>query len=287
MIVAFSWTIHSRSAVRISAPRLGMKTWIANGMPGPQCAEHDEDGERGSLARGAGARLGDGEARSDGEQQVLGLHRGQQHGQPGGSRRADAVKAGRPGRQLGLVVVARATPPLARGDEQQQDRDDDLHDADPVRWPAVVARVHAIADEQRDGRDSREPEHPPRHEARRVHTALRSGEHQCHGDDRQRAERHADTEREDFTDGPAHRVSLTMSHDVWRGLRKQATGSDTARHRPRASAFHRGSCTNQKAWRDRPRPPLRPRTDRTGSRVRRRRDGRQERQDVVSARIGA
>ena len=68
----------------------------------------------------------------------------------------------------------------------------------------VVLRVEAAGDRQHHGADHREAHDPAEHEGRAVDAPARRHEHQYDRHDRERAERHADRDREHLADGFAH-----------------------------------------------------------------------------------
>jgi hypothetical protein len=100
-----------------------------------------------------------------------------------------------PLRHLRLVPVAGAGLQLARGHQEQQCTKHEPQHPHPRRRITAVARVGRAGDAQHDELHDGETDEPAEDERRAVHPGPTTDEHQDHGDDRHRAEGHADAER--------------------------------------------------------------------------------------------
>jgi hypothetical protein len=169
---------------------------------------HDEHGERDRLSARGGSGLGDRSRGADDEDQVLGVDGRQHDCHPGRPDRRECVDAFHPPGQLGLRVPARPTAPLPDRQQQQQHPERDLHDAHPGRGAAVLAGTGSAGNEEHDRSQHGDADHPPKQEGQPVNPALRGREHQNDRDDRHRAERDADAERQRLPDRLAdHRAT--------------------------------------------------------------------------------
>jgi hypothetical protein len=117
---------------------------------------------------------------------------------------AEFVDPVHPLRHLGLGALTRSPTPLPHGDEQEQDAERELYPTNPGGRLAVLARVASAGREQRDRADEPEAQDPADEEPRPIGPRVGGAEHEHDGDDRHRAQRHADAERGYLSDGLSH-----------------------------------------------------------------------------------
>ena len=90
----------------------------------------------------------------------------------------------------------RAAAELPGRDEQQQDTQGDLDPAHPGGRGSGLAGPGRPCQGQRDGADDAQAEQPAQDEGRAVGLGPAAGEHEHDGDDRERAERDPDRQRQ-------------------------------------------------------------------------------------------
>jgi hypothetical protein len=113
---------------------------------------------------------------------------------------------------LGLLALARPGAPVPDREYEEQRPERQPDDPGGRRLPPVVARGGRTEGED-DRRDRGEAEHPAEQEHEAVARRPTAEQHQDHGADRDRADCHADCERQDLADRLAHRRSLSVGAD--------------------------------------------------------------------------
>jgi hypothetical protein len=107
---------------------------------------------------------------------------------------------------------------LADRDEQEKGAEQDLDPAQPGGRPGVVA-IHGRGDEKHGGSRRAESEQPAEQERCAVGAAVRGGQHQDHGDDRDGADGDAHRGRQRFADRFTHRLAPRFVGGCVRSIR--------------------------------------------------------------------
>jgi hypothetical protein len=200
--------------------------WVIQSQPGQQLvralaqgevdayrdahAEGADDGEHhvgeGLLCAGD-AGLGDRRGAAGGQQQVLGVGAGQGSSQAERAQRGGLVDRGHPLGHLRLIAAVGTAAELADRDQEQQDAETDLDPAHPRGRGTGLARPARPGQGQEDGSDDAQAGQPAQDERGPVDPGPVAGEHEDCRDDRDRAERDPDRQRQRSSDGLPHHSS--------------------------------------------------------------------------------
>ena len=108
----------------------------------------------------------------------------------------EAVDRLHPCRHRGVLARLRAALPLLHAEGDRAEAEEQDHDVAERRAAGLVGRAGGIAQAEHEQRHERDPGHPADEERRAVDPRLGREQHQDAGDDRDRADRDPDRERE-------------------------------------------------------------------------------------------
>ncbi len=207
MMTAFSRAIQVFSRSSSARERSPIAKAITTGVATPMLAIRMKTIHAIVSSAGRDARPRDRRRAGDGQQQVLGIEPRQEHAGADRLHGREPLERPHPLGRRRLLVALRAAAPLARGDEQHEDAEDQLEPAHPRRRGAVAGRAGAARKRQHEHPDDRQADPPADDERRAVHAPVRRHQHQHDRDDRQRAHRHADGCRQHLPDRLSHATS--------------------------------------------------------------------------------